>query len=266
MNRASFDTIVTTLTQDQTPRVWSFLVSVFGDLAQQEDAQISGALLRQLTERIGIKPEAVRVAIHRLRKEGWIDSRRSGRTSVYFLTPWGRTQSAQASPRIYSADEGAERAWLVLFNPAKPAPGTDDSGAWISSNMLITSVKPKDGAAFASALTADTPVPGWMTSKVCETPTVLMSQDFATALDGVARQLDPMPMLQPVDIAALRVLLVHSWRRILLRTPILPDHVFPDGWCGADCRAKVAELLARYPNPGLQALEADVDAPTRDTP
>ncbi|TNF17581.1 MAG: PaaX family transcriptional regulator, partial [Rhodobacteraceae bacterium] len=63
------------------------MISVFGVLAQDESARIIGPLLRLLTERIGITPAAMRVAIHRLRKDGWIDSQRHGRTSVYFLTP-----------------------------------------------------------------------------------------------------------------------------------------------------------------------------------
>ncbi|TNF22119.1 MAG: PaaX family transcriptional regulator, partial [Rhodobacteraceae bacterium] len=87
MQPTPFQTVVRHLTRDQAPRVWSLLISVFGDLAQDPGARISGLLLRHMTERIGIKPEAMRVAIHRLRKDGWIDSQRHGRTSVYFLTP-----------------------------------------------------------------------------------------------------------------------------------------------------------------------------------
>lgn len=102
MQPTPFENLVKHLTDDQTPRVWSLLLTVFGELAQDQGAHISGLLLRQISERIGIKPEAMRVAIHRLRKDGWIDSKRNGRTSSYFLTDWGRAQSAQASPRIYT--------------------------------------------------------------------------------------------------------------------------------------------------------------------
>lgn len=263
MQSTSFNTIVGHLTLGQSPRVWSLLISVFGDLAQKEGAKISGSLLRQLTEKIGIKPEAMRVAIHRLRKEGWIDSERNGRTSVYFLTPWGRAQSAQATPRIYASGPPAEHAWLVMFNPAKSSQSEDAAGgAWVSSNVLITSREPASGQAFISHLNLQTTVPEWMSGKVCEGPMLRMSQDFSVALDKVTRHLTSGPTPRPVEIAALRVLLVHGWRRIVLKTPILPDHVFPPTWHGLQCRAIVATLLAEYPNPGLDALESAITSST----
>lgn len=256
MRTTSFNTLIGYLTEGQSPRVWSLLISVFGDLAQKDGSGISGALLRQLTERIGIKPEAMRVALHRLRKDGWIDTQRSGRTSVYFLTPWGREQSALATPRIYATRQAADHAWLALFNLAKPAPADNSNGAWVSSNVLITSVEPASGQAFVSPLNTPADVPNWISDKVCEELTQRMSQDFAMALDHVERHLTLACTLTPLDVATLRVLLVHGWRRIVLKTPLLPDFVFPEGWAGPQCRAKVALLLARYPSPALGELEA----------
>ena len=59
----------------------------------------------------------------------------------------------------------------------------------------------------------------------------------------------------PVETAALRVLIVHGWRRIALKVPRLPDHVFPKPWRGPDCRQDMADLLARLPKPSMAALE-----------
>jgi phenylacetic acid degradation operon negative regulatory protein len=258
MRTTSFNTVVRNLTEGQSPRVWSLLISVFGDLAQKEGSRISGALLRQLTEAIGIKPEAMRVAIHRLRKEGWIDSQRNGRTSVYFLTAWGRAQSAQATPRIYATGQAADHAWLVMFNPTEPAPKNDLIGAWVSSNVLITSIEPESKQTFVSSLSAQTTVPDWISSKVCEEPTLRMSQDFAKALEQVTRHFTPAPALPLLEVAALRVLLVHGWRRIILKAPLLPDYIFPKKWSGPQCRLKVASLLAQYPTPALDELETAV--------
>ncbi len=36
--------------------------------------------------------------------------------------------------------------------------------------------------------------------------------------------------LSPLQTATLRVSIVHRWRRLILKAPTLPDHVFPDGW------------------------------------
>jgi phenylacetic acid degradation operon negative regulatory protein len=82
-------------------RVWSLLVTVFGDLAQNDGDVIEGPVLSVLMSDIGIKAEATRVALHRLRNDGWINSVKSGRNSLHSLTASGRQESSAASPRIY---------------------------------------------------------------------------------------------------------------------------------------------------------------------
>ncbi len=243
MQVSSFQNLTGHVTFGTTPRVWSLLVTVFGELAQDAGAQISGSLLRSLSELIGIKPEAMRVALHRLRKDGWIDSERTGRTSDYFLTEWGRAQSIAASPRIYAKSPAATEAWLVIFNPGHPAPDDYTSGAWVSSNLLVTSARPLNDYVIARKLETGDRLPEWVTSKVCDPTTVKLSEDFLGALDAVQALLDATPDPTPMQTAALRILLVHGWRRIVLKAPVLPDHVFPDGWRGKECRARTSSLL-----------------------
>jgi phenylacetic acid degradation operon negative regulatory protein len=255
MQTTLFRSISKHLTDGGTPRVWSLLVTVFGELALNEDARISGSLMRHLCEQMGVKPEAMRVALHRLRKDGWIESERTGRTSVYFLTRWGRAQSMHASPRIYAAGQAAETGWLVFSNPASPMQMDNANGAWISSNVLVTSVPPETEDVFATPLKATDRLPLWMTAKVCGADTVRLSQDFATALQTMRASMGTDPQLNNIEIAALRVLLVHSWRRIILKAPALPDHVFPDEWRGVECRVSVFELLKQFPKQNLADLE-----------
>lgn len=256
MQSPPFPAIVQHLTGDRTPRVWSFLISVFGDLAQAPDARISAALLRQISAQIGIRPEAMRVALHRLRKDGWIDSARAGRTSAYFLTDRGRAQSTAASPRIYGTGPGAETAWLAAFNPGQPGAHQDEAGVWLSATLLVSATRPATADAFVTPLGPGTALPDWMTARICDATTVQMAADFARALAGLRPLLDSAPGLTTLETTALRVLLVHGWRRIVLRTPILPDHLFPATWQGPVCRAGVADLLARYPKRPLAELEA----------
>ena len=262
MQNTSFQNVITLLTDDQTPRVWSLLVTVFGELAQEKGARISGPLLSHLCNRMGIKPEAMRVALHRLRKDGWIESQRTGRTSTYFLTDWGRSQSVQASPRIYATQAAAKLAWMVVSNPGQPVDQEGKTGAWVTSNILLTSHKPEATNTFVTTLDPDRPLPNWMTSKVCDSETIAMSTRFAQALRTLQVHLDTSPPLAILEIAALRVLVVHSWRRIILKTPILPDQVFPEDWRGDTCRNMVGHLLTQYPKRGLDELEAAITAPT----
>src|SRR6056297_2701614 len=105
--------LVRHLTEGVPPRTWSVLVTIFGDLARAPDDEIGSPVLARMGEAMGLSPEAVRTALHRLHKEGWLERRRDGRHSLYGLSPRGRAESDAAGPRIYGP-EPAARAFVVL--------------------------------------------------------------------------------------------------------------------------------------------------------
>ena len=118
-SRQNFEGIVQELTGCGKSRTWSILVTIFGDLAQNPEDEISGPLLSSLTQLIGIKPQAMRVALHRLRRDGWIVTEKFGRTSKHRLSEFGLNQSVIASPRIYARAIVMPDKWHVLLaNPA----------------------------------------------------------------------------------------------------------------------------------------------------
>ncbi len=254
MKQAMFQDLVEHLTEGQTPRVWSLLVTIFGELAQEDRACISGGLLSRLTSLMGVKPEAVRVALHRLRKDGWIQSERQGRTSAYSLTGWGRAQSAEATPRIYDLQPLPERAWLVVFGPGHPMRESGVNGTLITSNLLITATPENEDHLFVSPILPPQPLPDWMSQKICSPETMQLTQnlnDRLNQLQGAIRNSDELDCL---EISALRILIVDGWRRIILRTPRLPEHVFPVGWAGQPCRENVTTLLQAFPKQRLDDL------------
>ena len=110
-----FETAINTLNDPKHQRVWSLIVSIFGDLAQAQGDQLSSGALNRIMTPMGIKNDAIRVALHRLRKDGWIDSARSGRNSVHYLTEFGRRQSAEVTPRIYDRDRIRFTDWHILI-------------------------------------------------------------------------------------------------------------------------------------------------------
>ncbi|MGB3406311.1 MAG: PaaX family transcriptional regulator C-terminal domain-containing protein [Jannaschia sp.] len=258
MTDAAFQDLIACLRGDRPPRVWSLLVTLFGDLALHDGALVSGALLRHLSDLLGVKPEAMRVALHRLRKDGWIDSERTGRTSAYVLTDRGRSQSAAASPRIYAVGPPADRAWLVVGNPDQPLADLPDGDVPLAPNLWITPHEDQAVDAVAMALPEGRALPDWMTLRLCDEDLITASRDLAGALAILQNRLAAAPDLTALQRAALRILIVHSWRRVVLKTPALPDHVFPTNWQGATCRAQVAQILAACPNPGLAKLEQAV--------
>lgn len=269
---ALFPALVAGLTGGQQPRVWSLLVTVFGELARAEGAQISGALVRHLCDLIGYRPEAVRVALHRLRKDGWIESHRQGRTSDYRLTDWGRAQSAEASPRIYAATALAARAYLVVQEPGQSSRAVAGRDALLAPGVWLTATPPGAAAApgvaeapgaaaaFVTALAPGQRLPGWMEERLGPPELRALAAPLALALAALEAQAPALRALPPDQAAALRVLVVHEWRRVALRCPVLPDHVFASDWPVPRCRAAVARLLALLPAADPQALEAALGA------
>lgn len=259
MRPFDFESFARRLNGDQTPKVWSLLVTVFGELAQQKQARISGSVLRHLSDVLTIKQEALRVALHRLRKDGWIDSERVGRNSVYFLTDLGREQSERASPRIYGARSAADQAWLVIWD-SKPADIGGLRGSWVAANALVSPDPPVRDDAFVTPIAPDHPLPRWMTNRICDPDTVQTTKDFAIALDDLLGSLGQNASIGMLESVALRVLIVHNWRRIALKTPDLPDFMFPEGWEVPACRERVNRLLSRFPRYDLSDLEEKLAA------
>ncbi len=249
-------------------RLWSVIVSIFGDLAEGPEDEISGACLQHLTGLMELRPEALRVALHRLRKEGWIDSRRTGRESRHRLTARARAESLAARGRIYGPAPADPGEWhLHLLPPADAARRAARVAGLVAAGHLalapgaVLGPGPAgdcgDGDGTDLILSGDiAALPGWLHDQ-----TAPPAQ--RAAWEGLHRLLQALPAgdlararLPAPERAALRVLIVHHWRRVLLRDPALPAAFFPPGWPAEPCRKRVHALLAALPRPRLTELHA----------
>ena len=226
----------------ERPRVWSFIVTIFGDLAREDNRYISSRTLNRLTAQIGVKPEAIRVALHRLRKEDWLESAKFGRESHYRLTDNGRNLSREAAPRIYGAASG-QALMLALYDPSQIAP----EGLRIASGISLVTSKYEG----AMNLAVTDPLPTWMVDR-------LVAFDVLRAARNLHARLTDFSTgsgLSELDHAVLRLSLVHEWRRIILRVPDVPDHILGDGIALRDLRQSVQHLLALLSDVSLDHVD-----------
>ena len=260
---------ITALTAGGDLRTWSLIVTIFGDMARAPGAEIPGPVLTALAARIGVKPEAVRVALHRLRKDGWIASRRAGRVSHYFLTEAGRAESEHATARIFARAAPAPGSWHVaIAGPLDPGARLAIDGtmagyvalapsAWLGRGPAPDPLDPRLFTLDGSALR----LPGWLSEALLPAALSEAYAGFDATLARVSTLLgDEIDALSPLDRAAIRVLLVHGWRRLVLRHPDLPDRFFPADWPGAAARAQVHDLLDRLGQPSLAEVADAVPA------
>ncbi|MBS0125841.1 PaaX family transcriptional regulator C-terminal domain-containing protein [Thetidibacter halocola] len=222
--------LIDTLDADGRPRVWSLVVTVFGDAVQVRGGQIATGRLSRLLGRIGIETGALRTALSRLSSEGWVKGRREGRTSRYTLTPEGQRQFAPATARIYAPPRTEPVPAWVFGEGARPG-ALSVAGGWLAP-------APVDAPGFA--------ITGQLSTGAAEAVWQALDPDHRVAVDRLASDLAALQALPdtPLDAAVARMLLVHRWRRLVLRWPELPADLVPEGFAPRDLHRTVAERYA----------------------
>lgn len=225
-------------------KVWSVLVTIFGDLAPDEGASLPGPVLSTLTGRLGIRTEAQRVALHRLRKDGWITVQRDGRVSLYGFSDLARAETAAVHGRVFDAHvDRPQRCFLVIGEPGRQVAGIALGGG------AFLSVSPPDrriGLLVSEMAVAD--LPGWARDKAIP-PGVQEGYERLHALLEAGVSGDPVPKS---DRLALRILALHRWRRLVLSHSREAAHLMGADWTGNTCRARVHEVLTALPRSLLQ--------------
>ena len=227
--------LIANLQADGRPRVWSLVITVFGDSVQPRGGTVSTAHLQRLLGRIGIEAGALRTALSRLARDGWVSSQRDGRLSYYTLTPEGTARFSDATNLIYApAGQHAPKRWRIALEPqADP----------MVPSLNGLALRPADTGAVLPP--ADFALHGTLDALAPHIRAQLLAPGLLTALERLQNDLQSLAhssaALPPLDAAAARVLLVHRWRRLVLRGPELPTPLLPEAWQGQSPRAAVAQ-------------------------
>lgn len=258
MSRSALDDIVARYRAEPS-RIWSLVVTVFGDAIVPRGGSVWLGTLLALFRALGLEDGAVRTAMSRLAADGWLERTRVGRRSFYALAERGRTTFAEATEHIYNLDPPAWNGRLRLVLP-DPETGRDAERSALS-RAGFGSLAP---AVFVAP--AGTEVPAGTTGAISLEAEI--GPEDARRLAGRAwpisrmagRYRDFIATFGPLsdgladvaceaeDAILARILLVHAYRRINLRDPILPSALLPPDWPGRTARSLCAGLyLALLP-------------------
>ncbi len=249
-------------------KVWSYLATIFGDLSDGTHVKIPGPLLSKLTERIGIKPEAMRVALHRLRKDEWLSSEKVGRVSLYKLNAMRDQETRWASRRIFSAHLHEEQTLYLVFNdPSEESHAAiQEPVLEIGKDIYLTPCKIQSKSAHALVLkTRSNELPDWMKKKFIQDGWERDCEDFLQAVKALQSHTGSFAELSFLDRATVRLMLVHNWRRLVLRLPEVVELIQSPDWVGQTCRAETLWLLERLPRSDLDGLVQDTYEPITET-
>jgi phenylacetic acid degradation operon negative regulatory protein len=246
----------------------SLIITLFGDsLLPRGGAAALGSLI-ELAEPFGLNERLVRTAAARLAKEGWLEGRRTGKLSEYRLSKHGRERFAEATKRIYSAPdtEWSGRWTLIVVPPMRAAERKEvrDELIWRGFGEISTHVfahpefDPKDlrSKAYAAGLLAKTIVFDAVLAAE-DAPQRLVSlgwdlddlgsryQRFAIRFGRVQSALERRGGADDATCFIVRTLLIHEYRRLHLRDPLLPQQLLRPNWPGAQAAALCRDIYSR---------------------
>ena len=272
------------------PRAKSLIVTVWGDALAPHGGVVWLAGLIRLMAPFGINDRSVRTSVFRLARDGWISASSHGRASRYRLTRDGARRFDDAYRRIYDRPpEDWHGLWeLVLVNAVTPAQrrALRDELAWAGFGALgpANFIRPLDPArALPSILAVAGSYAGIIVAQASDLPgqrplvhEVERAWDLRTLAADYRRFLQRFGAVierfraagehDPAQCFVVRTMLIHAYRRVLLRDPLLPAALLPLDWPGAAAYALCRDFYKLTHRSAEQHLAATLAAAGEDFP
>ena len=269
--------LVATLRASGMPSARNLLVTVFGDAIAPRDAAVPVQALVRLVDAVGANDRLVRTSLSRLVRDGILRNAKVGRRSVYSIDPASLALFEHADTRIYRHSElDWDGRWTlaVVDGAASTAAGRSALRrelAWLGMGTVTPNVLASpsiDPTAITSMLqridddhqvlvTRGSATDGVSTMSDEElarrcAPVDDLSSLYAQIIDWftpVADAFDRTSDPSPQDCWTTRLLVIATFRRVVLVDPALPNRLLPETWNGAEARELVASLYQRIHKP-----------------
>lgn len=250
----------------------SLLVTLFGDAIAPRGAAVTLGSLIELARPFGLAERLVRTAVGRLAAEGWLAARRHGRRSEYRLTESGQKLFAEATRRIYGVNPSSwDGRWTVAVLPpsgvrlprAAARRNIREELRWLGFGQLSPGVYAHPACTLEEAR-------GWFSTLGCvsdcwlfRSATAGLAEDRRLAAEGwdleqiarryrrfrdtfgpVAAAVRESGALAPRPAFLVRTLLIHEYRKIHLKDPLLPPALLPAHWVGTEAYELTRALYA----------------------
>lgn len=253
-----------------TLRAKSLLVTVYGDAILPHGGSVWLGSLINLVEPLGLSERMVRTAVFRLSKDDWLASNQIGRRSYYKLTEDGRRRFETAHRRIYASPN---RTWngewlMVVANKANLSQEARDQlkreFQWLGFGMVAPNVFAHPAADIRAVrqiiqdmgITEDVVTMAARADRQSGTAPHRNMVHSSWDLDQLSENYDQFlnafrPLyhalngegdIDPESAFLVRTLLVHEYRRIMLRDPMLPDELLRADWSGSTAATLCSNL------------------------
>ena len=284
--------------QQRRIRAGSLIISAFGDAIYPRGGRIWLGSLIRLLEPLGVGERLIRTTVFRLAQDGWLRTEAHGRRADYLLTPAGQQRIEDAARHIYASSTPVwDRRWRLMLVVGDIAGRQRDQLRralfWQGFGLLGTDcfIHPSaDLDAASDALMADgmgellhelmplLAVENHFGNSARDVDMVLrawnleqLGNDYA---EFVARYRPLIESLRqhvgdviPDETAfLLRTVLIHEYRRLLLRDPELPAELLPHDWPGNEARLMCREFYRRLLQPSERHLDQQLQCANGHVP
>src|SRR6266853_3278849 len=235
-------------------RTGSIVITVFGDAIVPRGGSVWLGTLLEFFKALDIDSGVVRTAMSRLAADAWLERNKVGRNSFYRLAKSGRQTFEAATKHIYdpppstwtgrfelllignSVDRNASREALKNAGFGSPLPGVwvAPSGVPVPEEAagairLEVSAEDDSGRRLLSE--------SWPLQRTADAYLKFM-KTFEPLRSWIGRG----ESLTDADAFTARILLIHHYRRVVLRDPLLPPALLPPDWPGQAARRLCGEI------------------------
>lgn len=235
-------------------RTGSIVITLFGDAIVPRGGSVWLGMLLEFFAQLDIDASVVRTAMSRLTADGWFERNKVGRNSFYRLVQSGRQTFDIATRHIYGppASDWTGRFELLLIgnggdrDAAREALknagfGSPLPGVWVAPSgvpvpeeasgaiRLEVSAEDDSGQRLLSA--------SWPLDRTADA-----YQKFMKTFEPLHGGIGKGEKLDDADAFTARVLLIHHYRRVVLRDPLLPTSLLPADWPGRAARTLCGEI------------------------
>ncbi|EZP75766.1 PaaX family transcriptional regulator [Parageobacillus genomosp. 1] len=262
----------------------SMIFTIYGDYIRHYGNEIwIGSLIRLLKE-FGHNDQAVRAAISRMSKQGWVKAEKRGNKSYYSLTERGVKRMEEAAKRIYKIrPEKWDGKWRILVYTIPEEKrsvrdelrkelvwsgfGTISNSCWISPNNLEKQVydliDKYEIEPYVDFFIAqyDGPHTNKLLVEKCwnleeinqkyEEFISVYSQKYIIDKHKIQRG-----EMSDAECFVERTKLVHEYRKFLFIDPGLPEELLPNEWMGSHAAALFSDYYKELAMPASRFFES----------
>ncbi len=232
----------------------SLVFNLYGDYVRYRGGEVALRDLTTLLSTFDVGEETARVTLSRMKREGWLRTRRAGRASYYALNDRSWRLLDQGRTRIFERHRhpwGGRWHMVIYSVPESERPTRErlrKALSWLGFGPLAPStwISPYDRFADLEALLLDDDLKASLDLFTVDAGGPARDRELAArcwnldGIDAAYRQfidayrprLEQAASLRHIEAFVERIALVNAYRKFPFTDPDLPDDLLPSDWSG----------------------------------